>query len=473
MKENQFRIFSYHAVCDDWYGRNGARVMLPYSLTDKKALLLHKNAGFNTLFISYAFQYNAMDEEFKETRLIKVMDLAHEIGLKCVIWEKNLHRLTSRRHSLIDPEKANGETIFASEEELERFVGKCLEEPMKHPAFIGVSTMDEPFGEMLLAYGQTVKAMRKIMPDIYINANISLGYHDFLGAGQDLEMSTLERYRKNLEVYDDTVKPPFIQFGIYPIKHRFEGKEQMNGRQYAPSYLTCCCLGGEYCAEHDRLLSVIMQACEFTAPTAGWGCAKPEEADMYLQANVLMAVGTKTYSYWSYFPVVNTGGEYYDESCTIVDTFGRPNELYYAVEKIHREMQEMAPTLLQFTYQAVDLFTNGTLPKYSEHLTALTAALDEKDLKRIPVGSLTVNVNGNGAVMVTEMANKETGEKGYFVVNAVDPQYRFKADVTLGFNGVKTLKVLREGKTETLLSENEKFNFVLEEGRAVFVIPQK
>ena len=112
MKENQFRIFSYHAVCDDWYGRNGARVMLPYSLTDKKALLLHKNAGFNTLFISYTFQYNAMDEEFKETRLIKVMDLAHEIGLKCVIWEKNLHRLTSRRHSLIDPEKANGETIF-------------------------------------------------------------------------------------------------------------------------------------------------------------------------------------------------------------------------------------------------------------------------------------------------------------------------------------------------------------------------
>ena len=103
----------------------------------------------------------------------------------------------------------------------------------------------------------------------------------------------------------------------------------------------------------------------------------------------------------------------------------------------------------------------------------LVELLDEKDLKRIPVGNLAVKVNGNGAVMVTEMLNKETGEKGYFVVNAVDPQYRFKADVTLGFNGVKTLKVLREGKTETLLSENEKFNFVLEEGRAVFVIPQK
>ena len=474
MENGQYRIFSYQAVCDDWYGRNQARIMLPKSLTDKSALIQYKEAGFNTLFPSYAFQYNAMEEEFNDTKLKKVMDLAHEVGFKCIIFEKNLHRITGRMHSLIDPENADGQTCFSSEEELDAFVKKCIEEPMKHPAFLGVSTMDEPRGEMLLAYGQALKALKKAMPNIYVNANICLGYHNFLGAGQDLELTELGKYRANLETYCKKVDPEFVQFGMYPIKHIYnrETKELLNGREYAKNHLASCCMASEFCVSVNKPMSVIMQSAEWTVPTAGWGGAKVKEDDLYLQANVLMAVGTSIYSYWSYYPPINSASEYYDDKATIVDTFGRPNELYYVVQDVHRKMQRVAPVLTEFKYRGVKLLKAKNLYKYSDNILTLDSAIEDKEIATFDDG-VCLTVGDTSSVMVTALDNKNTGESGYYLINVTDPQYKDVAKVTAAFGGAKKLKVYFEGEESVKDENNGKFNFELNPGRGVFVIPIK
>jgi len=77
------------------------------------------------------------------------------------------------------------------------------------------------------------------------------------------------------------------------------------------------------------------------------------------------------------------------------------------------------------------------------------------------------------SVMVTALDNKNTGESGYYLINVTDPQYKDVAKVTVAFGGAKKLKVYFEGEESVKDENNGKFNFELNPGRGVFVIPIK
>ena len=478
--ENQFMIFSYHAVCDDWYatgtGDNRVVTTLPSSLQTPENTKLHKDAGFNVLFISYVFGHNGTAGNFETSKLKQVMDMAYAQGMKCLVFIDELHTLAGTAESLINVSKADGKNFFGTEVALKAYVASALREVKEHPAFYGVSLKDEPSYKMFKAQGEVYRAIKAVCPNAYVNLNLlpyspehitngSMLYsadEQTLVATYGLEEGSKKAYKKYLQLFYDEVGSPIIQYDDYPIHERgsFESEE---AESYILEYhLINAQIVAEFCKENGLQFSKVFQACGGGTSSKLW--RKCTEADMYWQMNIGMAMGIKGYSYWSYYPVVNQGDEHYDETASMVNRNGEPNELYYIAQKINNEIQAMAPVLGNFEYQALKLYTKGTIPGDSAFVNR---AENDGTIK----GVNSVGLGKNGVVLATELYDKTFAQKGYWFVNVTDPVMNASQTVTVSFDGVDEIVVYKNGVSTKVALTNGTAVFALGCGEGVFVLP--
>ena len=471
-EDKEFIIFGYHATCHDWIGRAGERIALDKSLATVEQVRQYKAAGFNVMFLTYAFDFNGLKTDFATSKIKEVMDIAYEEGMKCFLAEENMRLLTSKNHSLIDPEKADGVEYFASEEELEAHIRRCLKGAIDHPAFMGVSTRDEPFYPMFEAYGQVYKLLKKIKPDMFIMANL-LPYseglvtreHRGFYAPNEEEIGPWKGYLSYIEKFYQESNPDFIQYDDYPIHENDAGEKYL-----IDGHLQNARLISAYCRERNIAFSKVFQTCAFC--TTGKLCRKPDEDDMYWQMNIGMAMGVRIYSYWSYFPVINQPArERYDETACFVDTQGNPNPIYYSMQKIHGEMQKAAKVLLDFEFDGCKVFTTKEIPGDSnfiqEYFKSIALGdLPEDTLERVNA----VELEKDGAVLITQMKDAN-GRFGYYIVNITDPSLKLGQSVSVQFKASNRLEVYDRGEYAETCLQNGIAAFELACGRGVFVIP--
>ena len=479
-RENQFMIFSYHAVCDDWYatgtGDNRVVTTLPSSLQTPENTKLHKDAGFNVLFISYVFGHNGTAGNFETSKLKQVMDMAEAQEMKCLVFIDELHALAATTESLINPAKADGAKFFATEEALNAYVAYALREVKEHPAFYGVSIKDEPSYKMFKAQGEVYRAIKAVCPNAYVNMNLlpyspehitngSMLYsadEQSLVATYGLEEGSKKAYKKYLQLFYDEVGAPIIQYDDYPI-HERGAFETDDAESYILEYhLINAQLVAEFCKENGLQFSKVFQTCGGGTSSKLW--RKCTEADMYWQMNIGMAMGIKGYSYWSYYPVVNQGDEHYDETASIVDRNGNPNELYYTVQKINGEIQALAPILSNFEYQDLKLYKKGIIPGDSNFVGHVdnSGTID---------GIKSVTLRSRGVVLATELYDATFAQKGYWFVNVTDPEKNASQTVSVTFDGVKEIIVYKNGVATKLALENGVAVFTLGCSEGVFVLP--
>lgn len=478
--ENQFIIFSYHAVCDDWYatgtGDNRVVTTLPSSLQTSENTKLHKDAGFNVLFISYVFGHNGTAGNFETSKLKQVMDMAYAQGMKCLVFIDELHNLAGTTESLINPTKADGKNFFGTEVALKAYVANALREVKEHPAFYGVTLKDEPSYKMFKAQGEVYRAIKAVCPNAYVNLNLlpyspghitsgSMLYsadEKMLVAIYGLEEGSKKAYKKYLQLFYDEVGAPIIQYDDYPIHERgsFESEE---AESYILEYhLINAQLVAEFCKANGLQFSKVFQACGGGTTSKLW--RKCTEADMYWQMNIGMAMGIKGYSYWSYYPVVNQGDEHYDATASMVNRNGEPNELYYITQKINNEIQAMASVLGNFKYQDLKLYTKGAIPGDSDFVKRVENNGTIEGVNSVELGK-------SGVVLATEMYDETFAQKGYWFVNVTDPVMNAAQTVTVSFEGVDEIIVYKNGKSTKVALTNGVAVFALGCGEGVFVLP--
>lgn len=479
-RENQFMIFSYHAVCDDWYatgtGDNRVVTTLPSSLQTPENTKLHKDAGFNVLFTSYVFGHYGTAGNFEMSKLKQVMDMAYEQGMKCLVFIDEIHALAGTTESLINPTKADGEKFFATEVALNAYVAYALREVKEHPAFYGVSIKDEPSYKMFKAQGEVYRAIKAACPNAYVNMNLLPYSPEHISNGSMLysedekalvirygkEVGSKMAYKKYLQLFYDEVGSPIIQYDDYPI-HERGAFEEDDAESYILEYhLINAQLVAEFCKENGLQFSKVFQTCGGGTTSKLW--RKCTEEDMYWQMNIGMAMGVKGYSYWSYYPVVNQGDEYYDETASMVNRNGKPNELYYTVQKINGEIQALAPILSNFEYQGLKLYTKGIIPGDSDFVGRVdnSGTID---------GVKSVTLRSNGVVLATELYDANFAQKGYWFVNVTDPVKKAAQTVTVSFDRAKEIIVYKNGVATKLALENGVAEFALGCGEGVFVLP--
>ena len=486
--KDEFLIFGYHAVCDDWWaegnGENRVVTKFPASLQTPTTTKLYKQAGFNVLFVSYVFEFHALEEDFQTSKLKAVMDMAWEQGLPCIVFISEIHRLSKTTESLIAPEKADGENFFSSEAELTEYVGKILEQVKEHPAFFGTSIKDEPMYVHFKAQGQVYRAIRKVCPKAYINANLLPYSPELITLGTASELTTYGRkfyaedeqelvetygfeegskkaYLKYLELFYEEVKPDLIQYDDYPIRERGP-----KGGDKAESYLLFCHLVNaqlvaEFCKKKGLQFSKVFQTCGGGTSSKLW--RKPTKTDMYWQMNIGMAMGIKGFSYWTYYPVVNSGGEFYDETASFVTRNGEPNELYYVMQGFHKELRTFDKELKKFNYQASRLCVRGEVEENSDWIQYA-----KRDGKLSGVSD--IQIERDGILLATELKNK-SGKKGYWFVNATDPTLNEKQTARVEFKGSEGALVYQNGEPIKIEFERGVATFEFEAGQGVFVLP--
>ena len=481
--QKEYTIWSFGGTCDDWYQVAGQKYYFEDGTRQTpERTKLYADGGFNVLFIDWTFTYNGTSKnDFLKSATKLVMDRAHEQGLKCVVFVSVLHTLSSSHTSLIVGEgKGDGKNTFDSQAELNLYVEKALAGVIEHPAFYGVSLIDEPYYTQFDAMSEVYKAVQAAVPGAWCNMNLNPMSYDpravmryTEGANKKygqyvLPDNTLAKnypkpsvdevrgyYTQYLEAYYEKLGKycQYVQYDSYPLLNAKSNdfdysvlKEHMNNAQ----------LVAEFCKKTGMGFGHVYQT------QSGYSRRASTKTDMYWQVNIGMAFGVKNHSYYTYYPTVNAS-ELPDETSHIVNRVGDPNPLYYWLKDIHQEMQFNAKALMNFEYTASTYRLNGEYEWNDEYMTRLTqyALTDVRE----------ITVEGDGAVLVTEQYDKANQQRGYYVMNATDPLYLTEMKVTLYIDGFDMMQVYNGKKIEEKEVKNGKISFYLPTGQGVFVMP--
>ncbi len=454
----------YCATCNEAYG-NGGKTCGHETLATREMLQRYKDAGFNYLYIDWVFNNQA--------QIIEVMDIAHELGLKCIVHEPYVYGLTYERHaSLIDPSKADGRTYFASQEALDAYVAEKLKDVQAHPAFDGVVFDDEPKYDQFQAMSEVYAAVKKAAPNAKVMVNL-LPYaesdaHEMLYCGTT-DHTVQEAYRLYLEEYYELLGKDlgYVSYDDYPI---LNGRNGTNTNTYVlPSYLYGNQVVSDFCEEKGLQRETLYQTCTYSNRD------QVTEADIYFQMNIGMAFGNKSYAYYTYYPTLNLGGKYVpeDESAAqthedayIVDRAGNPNDIYDWVKAATEEMQFNAKALMHFDYCGMQYEKVGTLPS-----SDYTSGLVDNEFALLEGYSFTIADQNGGIVLVTELYDEAKDQYGYYVVNITDPQFTSTATVTLDFGAYTNAQIYQSSQISNVATDGGKVVVTLGAGRGAFVMP--
>ncbi len=456
----EFTMFAYNPMCDDWYQRNGVRYYLDESQATIENLQKYVDCGFNYLFVDWVFQENALEESynFETTKMKKVMDMAHELGLKCFVYQPQIHSLSNFDETHINPEKAATDKenkYFNSQEEINAYVAKTLVGLKDHPAFDGVSLIDEPRFSKFQAISETYQAVKAAAPDAYVMLNLlpfaeNSNMHLDLYCGS-LEYSAEEAYKKYLDLYYEKVGKDlgYLMYDDYPI---LEGG-------VLPTFLYNNSVVSDFCAEKGLTRTTVYQSCSYSNRR---GAAA---ADIHFQMNIGMAFGNKSYSYYTYYPLINSGDPV-DEGDSIVRYSGEANQLYYDIQSITKEMQFNAKALMNFEYKGMQHKIKA--PVYS---LDYIGRLENDDFQLLKDYTFEMKLQAGGIVLVTELYDAGNDRYGYYVVNITDPQFTSEAIVELDFGSYEYAQIYQFGQATNICTNGGKLKVSLGSGRGAFIMP--
>lgn len=471
----EYDIWAYSSACDDWYqyrNEEGEVVRIYFEDGTRQTAertQLYADGGYNILFVDWSFP-NDYATDFESSIMKRVMDDAYKSGLKCMIYEGKLHSLSSSHTSLIDPQNADGKTKFASQNDLENYVAKRLRYVKEHPAFYGVSLVDEPYYTQLPAMGEIYRAVQAVAPGAFCNLNLNPMSYDYRAmmryceeykdADKNLEVTPQqveEAYKKYLNDYYTYVGQysKYIQYDSYPL---LEEKEWEGWETLLAEHVRNAQLVADFAAEKDMVFGHVYQTyCSSSR-------RNPTRTDMVWQVNIGMAMGVKNHSYYTYYPTPNTADTVLpDDTATIVDREGNPNANYYILQDIHKEMQFNAKALMNFEYECSTYYTYGEIPGETEFLSRI-----EKNTLQ---GIEGVELSEAGAVLISQQYDKTEDWRGYYVMNVTDPQCLTEIKVTLTLENCEYVQIYNGKEVETKKVKNGTVSIYVLTGQGVFVIP--
>lgn len=456
----EYLTWAFYSLSKNKYTIDGKPTVLEGGerMPTKEEMLTYKEAGFNTVFLNWMFQYDSRTQQFENSDMKTLMDMAYELGLKCIVSEAMTYGLSNTKTSLIVGEGANGTTTFASQEAMNSYFAEKLSDIVAHPAFYGFTLIDEPHYTLFDAIGEVYRAIKSVAPDAFVNMNLlpmqdsgSIVSYYCEGASAS---NYVQSYKKYIELFYEKVKPERIQYDDYPLFIDANGNTSIRTWHLYNAQIVA-----DFCKEKGIEFHKVFQTCAYDTRLPV--CRKPDATDMYWQMNIGMAMGIQGYTYWSYYPILNTAGEYYDETATFVKYDGSKNPTYYTMQQLHSEMQTTASALANFDYEGMTYYVKTPIPGDK----AFLAGVKQNDLTYVE----QVSLSEEGIVLCSEFTDDDV--YGYYLVNATDPTKKVEETVSVSFKGFDCIQIYYNGTVKNEKMEKGTSTFTLAPGEGVFVIP--
>ena len=479
--DGSFDYWAYSGTCDNWYKSTNAEgeeiTVWVDTLQSEANTQKYFDAGFNVLFIDWTIPYAGMSEAYFERSQIKeIMDYAAGKGKKCFLYVTKLHSLSSSETSLIVTDgTADGVNTFASQEELNEYVAKMLSGVASHPAFYGISLVDEPYYYQFDAIGEVYKALQEVAPGSFCNINLNPMSKDY---------RALERYNKTMnekfaqydtttEAGDDAAKIAATLVTNTQMQAAYEEYLELyyekvgqycNYIQYDSYPFSASSLLENYFLNMQIVSDFATQkGMQFGHVYQSYNSGRAlTQNDMYWQTNLGMAMGVKTHAYYTYYPRPDSATT--DTESTFVDREGNENDMYNWMQGIHEEMALTAKALSNFTYQGLNYYVGTAVSgANTASINKLTNGYAFKKLSSVS--------NTMGHALVTELYDDEINRYGYFVMNATDPSVSSSTKVTLKFEGFSHVMVYKNGMPSEIELTNGEYTFTLYTAKGAFIVP--
>ncbi|MBQ8429365.1 MAG: hypothetical protein IJX30_04655 [Clostridia bacterium] len=421
----------------------------------------YKECGFNILFMQGTASFDGTDWENSDTK--RCMQYAVEAGLdKIIIVDQRIFNLSLIEGGIIGEGKP-----FASETALDEFIANCLKDYRNEKGFYGVQLRDEPFHPYLKTIGQLYRSLHRVDASVFVHCNLnplhgpSLTYQICGDSG-----NLIEAYEGYLSRFLEETGTNHIMMDTYPF---FKSPDKAHiGRHYFAG-LECV---ARVCKRYGVEMHIVMQSFAMNVRTKCYH-RLPNEREMQFQKNVLLAFGVKQYSYFTYWTkqANNSKGEMFIDGKAMMNRKGEKTKTYFHVQKINRELTELAPLLWEFDYCANTFAVKTpfcTTPTYLDTVRGgmLSQVTDVQTDKEV--------------ALVTELYDKKKKQYMHCVVNTTDIQrytkkYKNEKQITQLTFGEKynVADVYEKGVWKTVDLKDGKIQVGLHAGEGVIILPYK
>lgn len=487
---NQFNFYGYSNPSDGKWTIDGEQFSAGEDFRTVERYAEYKDAGMTIFFpqTSARIEYSKMNSDEVALNswndVKQYYDMAQEAGLtKAIFDDTRLRHLSTQDQTLIGEGKTlsgSGEKYgFATQEELDAYVAKCLSLYIDHPIFYGVYLQDEPKYPKAVAYGETYQSIKRVAESVF-NREIFVQYNllplvtnseqvnQFYPAvdGYDCtdeactEQEAIARYTAYINLFLDSTGADHVCYDHYPLCVDGIRSQYIVGLQIV----------ADICVARDIEFHFVAQTYSQDADGVLTVRVISEEDARWLN-NMLLGFGVKNIGYFTYWTKSDNWtakGEFFHPEGSFITRYGEKTDVYYIMQKIMAENQKFAPTILNFDYQGSAVYK--LLPSYSNS-KHIALAYDTYQFKKVT----KVETNKEYG-LVTELYDKANNRYMYMVQNLVDPLvlgYRVFQTVNVTFASEYThVAIYKNGEriaTQALV--NGVYTAKLAPGEAVFLLP--
>ncbi len=439
--------YGYSSPTDGTYKIDGVTYSVGKDFRTQERYEEYRSVGLDTLLLQANDPYCGEDFETSQTK--KNMDNAYKAGIRRItVFDKRINDLSHIKGGLIGKDK-----LFPDEQALQERLKECVKDYRKHPAFLGVMLIDEPTYEYFSSIGQIERALKSIDEKIICQCNIlPLAYDGDKQYCADNERYTLtQAYRKYVEDFCRSVPQRNIVMDSYPIREENEA-----GRFIAPRHFAGYQIFHDVCRDFGRETTAVLQSTAMHNDKTQKFRAL-NEGTMLFQYYGALAFGVKELAYFTYWRKQDNKStfEFYPDNTAFISQCGEKTSLYYAVEKIHREHEQLESALEEYT------FVNSSFLGKAEYLLHC----EEREIEGIEARAKT-----EAPVLITKLQQKEGRGVVYAVQSLSDPDACEEENVvTLRIKGCKAATVYRDGVGRAEGLSDGEYTARLLPGRAEFI----
>ena len=374
---------------------------------------------------------------------------------------------------------------FKDQNALDAFLMNELKPYKDHEAFYGVMLGDEPTYHNAYCYGQVYRALKRIMPEIYVQYNLlpleqNLStiqyrypglYNKSSATNQDLE----EAYKAYVKGFVGNMGTDYIQYDDYPFKSAEEGF--FIWTETVPyvdnTALRCIQIIAEIANELDLAVKVVTQSCLMrTSGSDGpIHIRQIKEADARWLNNYLMGFGVKQINYFTYWTksTNSSSGEYYEDGGSFVDRDGDTTAVYNFMKEIMADNTAFAPTISHFDYSDSHVYGSDSDSNLNNDHISWSSSLTDNNYSFKWIKNVTTSKE---YTLVTELYDAERYNYMYMVMNTIDPNSGGTQSITITLNDRSVTKfyVYDQEGNRTLQTGNT-YTVSLKAGQAIYIMP--
>ena len=357
--KKEYLFYCYNCPTSGYFTINGYKYFYGEDFRTAKRYKEYLDCGFNMIQVRGENSYSG--EEWEGSNCQRVFQEALKAGCdKLLVTDGRFDYWIRDERNLVGEGR-----MFATEAELDKVVAEYVAPYCNQEGFYGIQLFDEPMYDQFPAYGQLMRSLKRVLPDVYIQANLlpmTAPERMFVPHEEQMEdiatdkfateqLAREDLYKKYIEDFQEITQSDSIHFDEYPFR-----REYIISGNTLPNYQ----MVARICQKKGLAFRVVLQSFAHIW-NGNHQNRRMTESDMYWQTNLAMGFGVSEYSFYTY--MAKPDFQYKDgamgemDGAAFINLDGSQTALYVYTKRIIAEMKKFLEVGGKYDYCSSHIVT--------------------------------------------------------------------------------------------------------------------